>query len=125
MVKHHLIDIICRISAYNRGKMNTLMFSEEMSGEDCQPAILGYTLKGIQKEGEDISVETYIQTVLSQINSRIKAIPPVQRKILDLSLILETLSIGNKTNNGSLSDQIHEHSCECAGNPLKRATFYS
>jgi hypothetical protein len=47
LVKHHLIDIICRISPYNREKMNTLMFSEEMCGEDCQPAILGYTLKGV------------------------------------------------------------------------------
>jgi len=47
MVKYHLIDIICRISPYNREKMNTLMFSEEMCGEDCQPAIMGYTLKGV------------------------------------------------------------------------------
>jgi hypothetical protein len=47
MVKHHLIEIICRISAYNREKMTSLLFSEEMCSEDCQPALLGYTLKGI------------------------------------------------------------------------------
>jgi hypothetical protein len=35
MVKHHLIDIICRITPYNREKMTSLMFSEELCGDDC------------------------------------------------------------------------------------------
>ena len=47
MIKNHLIDVVCRISSYQRDKMKMLMFSEEMCGDDCQPALLEYTIKGI------------------------------------------------------------------------------
>ena len=47
LIKQHLIDIICRITPSNREKMTALMFSEELCGDDCQPALLCYTLKGV------------------------------------------------------------------------------
>ena len=48
--------------------------------------------------------------------------PPIQRKIIDIEIILSTLSIGNKV--PQKIDEKHINDCDCAGNPLKRATFY-
>ena len=47
MLKYHLIDIICRISPYQRDKMKTLFFSEEMCDDECQPVLMGYPIKGV------------------------------------------------------------------------------
>jgi hypothetical protein len=41
---------------------------------------------------------------------------------VDIDLILSTLSIGN--NPVEKIEQKQFNDCDCAGNPLKRATFY-
>ena len=91
IVKHHLIDIICRLSPHLRDKMKALMFSEEMSADDCQPALLCYVLKGVQLGNQDVSVEDYLKEILGTVSKRVKCIPPIRRKEVDLKMVLNTL----------------------------------
>ena len=72
--------------------MNTLLFSQELCGEEGQPALMDLALKGVQLDGQDIKVSDYISTILKQVISRVKGVPPFKRKVIDLKMILDTLS---------------------------------
>ena len=71
--------------------MTALLFSEELCGDDCQPALLCYSLKGVQLNDKDLSVEDYLREILGSVCKRVKCIPPIRRKLIDLKQVLHTL----------------------------------
>ena len=91
LLKNHVIDIICRISPYQREKTQSYLYSVEMMGDDNQPNLASLSLKGIQRDGQDIHFGDYLRTILDLVLQRVRSIPPFKRKVVDLKMVLETL----------------------------------
>lgn len=60
VLKNHLIDVVCRISPFQKEKTHNYLYSVEMMGDDGQPNLAAYSLKGVQLNGEDVYFGQYL-----------------------------------------------------------------
>ena len=63
-------------------------------------------LRGIQKNGKDLTVMDYTREILDVIKKKVKAIPPFKRRVVDMMFIL-----GNQKNETTKSPH-----CICGEN---------
>ena len=97
-----------------------------MMGDDGQPNLAAYSLKGIQLNGEDVFFGQYLAKILDLVLQRVKSIPPFKRKVLDLQMVLDTLDqIPSDIEKDYMSAKTDTGCPLCGQNPLTRANHYA
>ena len=113
LFKKHLVEVICRITPYQREKTDALV--AQLQGERLE----SYMLRGVQKEGKDITAMEYLTYILDLVKKRIKHIPPFKRRIVEMRTLLTEAAKEEKS---------VQRTCDCNptsknGNPKRHTVF--